>query len=45
MVTKTEPKIEPKIIPAPDPDRKPYWDPRRLCPVQKVRHLDPEDPA
>jgi hypothetical protein len=43
---KTKPKapVKPKPKPKIDPDRHPEWDPRRVCPDQRTRTIQPHIP-
>jgi len=41
-----KPKIEPAVPVEPvDPDVHPEWEPRRLCPDQKIDHTVPDEPT
>jgi len=34
--------IKPKPTPKRDPDRRPEWDPRRVCPTQRTHTIRPD---
>ena len=41
-----KPKTEPMVPIEPiDPDAHPEWEPRRLCPDQKIDHTVPDEPT
>lgn len=46
FIMEEKPKIEPAVPVEPvDPDVHPEWEPRRLCPDQKIDHTVPDEPT